>query len=173
MLTAVNPETQVDVSVELIPPSNAATQFTKFVPDNTIVCRSDIIPGIKDDHLPLHYSDKLIEEISFTNLGTIWAHNIKFENLSKIDTLFNKFLTTHVAKSGYAAEIISRKLTSTSSNSVFMSALSSTSVELKARESKKEGNYKVENPKQILKIHNLPSSKLTCLVFRIVYRVRF
>jgi len=42
---------------------------------------------------------------------------------------------------------------------------------LKAKESK--GRFKVENPKQIVKLQNLASNRMTCLVFRIAYKVKY
>mmetsp|Transcript_39124 Transcript_39124/g.59683 ORF Transcript_39124/g.59683 Transcript_39124/m.59683 type:complete len:242 (-) Transcript_39124:3240-3965(-) len=156
-----------------MPKSNSGVQFMKFVPDNTIVCRSDIVPGLKEDRLPLFFTEKVIDDMLFSTSSTVWAHNVEFDNLSKIDTLFNKFLIKHVAPSGFSAEIVKRRLTCTSSNSCYLSAISSTSVDLKARESKREGTFKVENPKGSVRIEGIPSNRLSCLVFRIVYKVRY
>lgn len=102
----------------------------------------------------------------------VWAHNIVLEHLDEVDTDFNKYLKTQVGSSGYTAEIVSRKVTCTPSNSCFLALASQSAVELKAKKLPKEV-YKVENPLHSLNIQNLPSNRLTCLVFRVIYKVKY
>jgi len=109
--------------------SNAAEarQLMMLVPPNCVVCCQDSLPGVKDDKLPEQLTEAFIPNLQFDPVTDVWVHDIRLENLTRVDTMFNKFLKQlerkdprDRANSGYRASIISRKLTITPSNSVFL-----------------------------------------------------
>ena len=68
---------------------------------------------------------------------------------------------------------MSRKLSVTPSNSCHLFLPFSDVAELQHTIDKKTKNSRVSNPKQPLKLAGLPSSRYTCLVFRVVYKVQY
>ena len=61
-------------------------------------------------------TDKFIEDLQFEHVSAKWVHNVRFtsvdnspnelDNIDLIDTLFDKWLSKHVAGSGYKASIV-------------------------------------------------------------------
>ena len=110
----------------------------KFLQKNCIVGTSDIVPGFKGNHIPPVLADDCLKSVEFDMKSKVWAHKIKIDGLDQIDSVFQKYLKQSVKTSGYRADILSRKLTVTSSNSCFLMNQSQTSINLKmSKESKK------------------------------------
>jgi hypothetical protein len=79
---------------------------------NCVVGSQDAVPGI--DEVPTSLS---LAALDFNKIQTVWGHELKVDNIDKVDALFQKYLKISVGNSGYKASIVSRKITCTPSNS--------------------------------------------------------
>jgi hypothetical protein len=76
-------------------------QLLKFLMPNCVVGAQDVVPGL--DEVPKSMS---LDSIDFNKIQTVWGHNLKVENIDKVDGLFLKFLKVSVGTSGYKASIV-------------------------------------------------------------------
>ena len=177
---------KMNVSVHEVQAPVNSKQIFQIIQSDCLVSHQDAIPGLKPTNankasrMPAVFHEKVVEEVQFDRMAEVYAHNIELEHLNEIEKIFQRWLDHQVSGSGYNATIASRKLTVAPSNSCFVNPLASQSfIELRCTEvkSKKQPKrtYKVEIPqdKLPLKISGLPISALSCLVFRIVYKVKY
>lgn len=146
--------------------------FKKILNKNCILGTSDMVPGILGNRLPHTLEDGVLADIEFDQPSKVWAHRIKLDGLEKIDEVFLAYLTKTVKGSGYTCNVISRKMTVTPSNSCYLRNQSQVSISLDMVRDK-SGKASLKNPEQVLHIPNLAANKLTCLVFRVAYKVKY
>lgn len=179
------------VTVHEIKGQANTSHLFQVIQSNCLVSHQDTIPGLKQTEknkackMPQAYHENLLAELHFDRMTEVYVHEIKMDKLNEIEKIFRTWLESQVSGSGYSADIASRKLSVAPSNSCFVNPLASQSfVELQCTESKssssskkqpKQKSYKVEIPrgKLPLKVSNLPINSLTCLVFRVVYKVKY
>jgi hypothetical protein len=90
---------KVGVDVQLIKSPNEKKLY-KFLMPNCLVGNCDNVPGIEE--IPIGIN---MDSAQFNKIQTIWAHQLKIDNLEKIDSLFQKYLKVSVEKTGYKAYI--------------------------------------------------------------------